>query len=777
MIATETFERLDFARIRTILSEKCATMRGKRRAEALVPCRGVEQVRRLFAETEEALIFRSTLPFGLCAPGDELLPKLEKEVYLSPLEFLKLAQVLEGCRVIKRPLSSASYGKFPLLKEAGDMLVTFEELRSAITATVDEEGVKESASPRLGELRCAMAAGRKDVLRTLEASVASGKEIFQDSPIHFREGRLVLAVRRDREAELEGIVHGISSGGATVFVEPFETVAANNRLRRLRDEEREEVERVLISLADAVRENLADIRSTLDVVAELDFIFARADWARRFKAAAVDPAGEVLELLAARHPLLALKREVVPLDLEFDPETKVLLVSGPNAGGKTVVLKTVGLAALLSSCGIHVPASRDTRIPFFRKVFMDIGDEQSIDDDLSSFTAHLANLRKILAEADRESLVLLDELGASTSPEEGGALGMAVLSALARKGATVIATTHLESLKYFVEEKASMQNAGMEFTDHPTYRLIMGIPGASNALEVADEVGFPKAVLDEARGFLRPEFLESSFLIAKLSEEHHKVEELRIVLEDQLKEAIASQARYEQGEAELAERRRRFDAEMLAEREMLLSEARREIENLVREIKETRASRESILKAKEFVDAQGSALRADQEETEQSRTAPGLAEGLRVSSRQLKREGVIAEINERSGEALVEFGTLKMALPLSDLSFVQEGFNESLTEVKLSVKTQSESGQDAEFNPRLHLRGMHADEAYDRLLTHISEALALGIREVAIVHGKGTGVLRSMVMEFARRDKHVASFRVGEPFEGGDGVTVLRLAS
>jgi DNA mismatch repair protein MutS2 len=568
-------------------------------------------------------------------------------------------------------------------------------------------------------------------------------------------------------------LHGTSSGGATVFLEPFETVAANNRLRRIRDEEREEVERVLRALADAVRENLADIRASLDVVAELDFIFARAEWARLFKAAEVSPAGEVIELLAARHPLLALKREVVPLDLKLDPSVRVLLISGPNAGGKTVVLKTVGLAALFSSSGLHVPASRDTRIPFFRKVFIDIGDEQSIDDDLSSFTAHLANLRKILAQADEESLILLDELGASTSPEEGGALGMAVLSALARKGATVIATSHLESLKYFVEENSSMQNAGMEFTDHPTYRLIVGIPGTSNALEVADEVGFPSQVIDEARGFLRPELLESSSLIAKLSREHRKAEELREGLEANLKETAQAKARYEREGAELAERRKRFDAEMLAEREMLLSEARREIENLVREIKETQASRSSILKAKEFVDSQSSRIAAGQGVFAKSRISPGLEEGLRVNSRQLKREGVIAEINERSGEALVEFGTLKMARPLSDLSSVEGGSKNSLTEVSSSAGTQS----DAEFNPRLHLRGMHADEAYDRLLTHISEALALGVEEVAIVHGKGTGVLRGMVMEFARRDKRVSSFRVGEPFEGGDGVTVLKLAS
>ncbi len=772
MIAEETFKRLDFLRIRAILKEKCATSQGKRRAETLVPCRSVQQARRLFAETEEALLFNSSLPFAQCAPGDGLIAKLEEQTYLQPADFLKLAQVLQGVWLIARTLGSVKREEFRLLKETGDMLTTFEDIQTRITSTVDEEGVKESASSRLAQIRRAMGAARKDVLVTLEGSVASAKGVFQDSPIHFREGRLVLAVRRDRESEFEGIVHGISSGGATVFVEPFETVTANNQLRHLREEEREEVERVLIVLAGAVRERLTDIRSALEVAAELDFIFARADWARRFKAHSVDPSGDRMHLIGVRHPLLALKREVVPLNLHLDSETKVLLISGPNAGGKTVVLKTAGTTALLASSGLHVPASADTCLPFFRKIFIDIGDEQSIDDDLSSFTARLANLRKILLQADDESLILLDELGSSTSPEEGGALGMAVLSALVRKGATVIATTHLESLKYFVEENPAMKNAGMEFTDHPTYRLIIGIPGASNALEIADEAGFPKPVIDEARSFLRPELLEASSLIARLSEEHRSAELLREDLEEQLAQAGRARIRYENEEAELSARRKRFDKEMLSEREKLLADARREIENLVREIKETQASRKSILKAKQFVDTQESKFAGDSTEPQ---IIPELEEGTWVRSRRFKRQGVVVETDLRSGEALVEFGTLKMALPLDDLSIIKGKAAELGIKPGRTVRTQSLTPDDTGFSTRLSLRGMYADEAYDRLIVYVNEALALGIQEVTVVHGKGTGVLRSMVMDFARHDKRVASLRVGEPHEGGDGVTILEL--
>jgi len=759
----ETFERLDFTRIRTLLAQRCATEGGKRRSRSLAPCRDAASARRRFAETEEARLLREPLPFGMCAPAEELLAKLEKEAYLEPGDFVKLAQALEGIGTIKHRLDAARPERFKLLGQLGDTIVTFEELRMRITATVDEDGVKESASPRLGELRRAIAAERREVIRRLEALVAERPEIFRESAIHFREERLVLAVRRERESELEGVVHGISGGGASVFVEPFETVASNNRLRKLRSQERAEIERVLAALAGAVREKLVDIRASLEVVSELDFIFARADWAERFKAAAVDPAGRNLKLLGVRHPLLELKREVVPLDLELDPSTRVLLISGPNAGGKTVALKTVGLAALMASCGLHLSASSDTSVPFFRRIFIDIGDEQSIEDNLSSFTAHLANLKKILEEADADSLVLLDELGASTSPEEGGALGMAVLETLASKGATVIATTHLESLKYFVEEHPGMRNAGMEFTDHPTYRFIVGIPGTSNALAVAEEADFPSDVLSKAKGYLRPELLEAASLISRLSEKHRKAEALRVELEERLAELQETKERFQRLEAELVERRKRFDAEMLAERRRLLAQTRSRIENLVRRIRETQASRQAILEAKRFIETQEERA----EPPKEREPAVSLSPGMRVRSERLRREGVVVEHRE-PGEVLVEMGRLRMALPASDLTAL---------EVERPLENPAYAHEEVEFDPRLNLRGMRAEEAYERLRAHIAEAAALGLKEVSVLHGKGTGVLMSLVREFARRSPRVASFRVGEPYEGGDGVTVLRLAS
>ncbi len=766
MILEETFERLDFARVRGLLADACATAGAKKRALALVPCANAEQAKRRFAETEEAFCFKQGLPFGMCSVAEELLESIERERYLVPKEFLKLAEVLEGFMLIEKRTRAVRREEFPLLKEAAEGVKPIEDLRMRIIEAVDEEGVKESASPLLAEIRRSMASERRAVMKGLESMIAARPEIFQESAIHFREGRLVLAVRREREQELSGIMHGVSGAGATSFIEPFESVSGNNKLRALRDEEREELERILLELAGAVREKTSEIRSSLDAVEELDFIFARADWAERLRASAVDPDSKSLEILSARHPILELRRKVIPLDLKVSPGTKVLLISGPNAGGKSVVLKTVGLSALLAVSGIHVPASADTRIPFFKKVFIDIGDEQSIDDNLSSFTAHLANLKTILEEADEESLVLLDELGSSTSPEEGGALGMAVLSALAEKGTTVIATTHLESLKYFVEQHESMENAGMEFLGHPTYRLIMGIPGMSNALEVADEAGFPSRITEMARGYLRPELVEMSEMISRISEERRKAQMLRVELEKELGELKEKEARYEVLESELALRRKRFDSEMLSERKKLITDARREVENLVKSIKESKATRESVVAAQRYLKEKDKELSsALREETPIIST--DLDEGMRVRSSRLGREGTIVEINERSGEALVEFGTLKMALSLSDLEPCAD---------ERPRKAVSRVDEEAVFNPRLHLRGMYAEEAYERLVAYVSEAVALGVSELFIVHGKGTGVLKNLVMEFARTDRRVASYRVGEPFEGGDGVTVLRLA-
>lgn len=774
MIREETLERLDFPRIRLILAEGCRTDGGKRLANELCPLTSPELVARRFRETEEALSFDRELSFGLCAPGEELLVELERERYLAPRRLLKLSQVLEGFSQVRKRLTGSRQEGLGCLREISERVSEFGELRARILAAVDEDGVRESASPVLSRIRREMISERRSVLRTLETMVSSKPDLFQETAVHFREARLVLALKRERESELEGLMHGISGAGATVFVEPFEVVAGNNRLRKLADEEREEVERILLALSQAVRDNVSAIRTSLDAVSALDFIFSRADWARRFEASAVDHQYSTLEIRSARHPLLSLKREVVPLELVLNAQTRVLLISGPNAGGKTVVLKTLGLLALMALCGLHVPCSPDTRLPFFDKVFIDIGDEQSIDENLSSFTAHLANLRSILAEADRGSLVLLDELGSSTSPEEGGALGMAVLSALVEKGATVVATSHLESLKYFVEEKARMQNAGMEFTGHPTYRLIMGIPGASNALEIAEEVGFPPEVIDKARGFLRPELVESSTLISKLSEEHRRAETLRASLDAKLEEVERSLERTEAEKAELAERRKRFDEEMLAERTRILSEARRTIENLVRELRESNASRESILKAKEFIDTQEQAVRESLPQEIAPAAFAKVAPGIKVASLRLKRQGTVLEVNERDLEAVVEMGNLRLTLPLADIAPVEEESEESHPKRRTAFSAMAE---EQPFDTRLNLRGLYAEEAGERLDVYIAEAVALGVAEVTIVHGKGTGVLKNLVWDFARSDRRIDSFRVGEPFEGGDGVTVLRLKS
>ncbi len=781
MIA-ETFKRLDFSRIREILAQKCATLGGKKLAKSLSPARSVELAERRFAETDEALVFQQSLPFSACSPLDELTVELKEGKYLPARNFLKLANGLKAVAQVKKRLTSGSIpreSKIKLLREYGEQITVFDNLVTLIFATVDEDGVKESASPRLTEIRRSIASERKSVLRTLDAMATTRPEIFQETAVHFREGRLVLALRRDREAELEGVVHGTSSAGATVFIEPYETVALNNQLRKLREEEREEIERILIALATAIRERLYDIEVSLELIAELDFIFARADWARSLKANRVNPNARVMEIYNARHPLLLMKREVVPLDIKLEPETRVLLISGPNAGGKTVVLKTLGLIAMLAASGLHVPASPDTAIPFYRKVFIDIGDEQSIDDNLSSFTAHIANLKLILEQADSASLVLLDELGSSTSPEEGGALAMAVLETLAEKGATVIATTHFESLKSFAEGRKDMQNAGMEFTNHPTYKLQMGIPGTSNALQAAEEQGFPTSILKRARTYINPDLLESSAIISNLSAERNRVQKLRLELEQELLESRSIKQSYLKAQAKLEEMRKRFSDDIAVERAKLLSETRKQLEYLVKEIKESKASRESVIKAKAYIKNQEEALRAYSDSTELSgvqTSLPTLLQpGDKVRSKKLARQGMIVEIDEKRGEAMVEMGSLKIALALSDLEVLEhdESFKNKAT---FSLNPTIDSNYDElEFNTQLSIRGMYAEDAYQCLLAYINEAYALGISEVSILHGKGTGVLRSMVMEFARSSNLISSFRVGEPFEGGGGVTILRL--
>jgi DNA mismatch repair protein MutS2 len=655
-------------------------------------------------------------------------------------------------------------------------------LGSAIADAIDDGGeLRDSASPRLGRVRRDLRTQRNTLVRRLERAAADNPGWFSGG-VTIRGDRLVLPVPLEHRGRVPGVVHASSSSGQTLFVEPFAVVDDGNRLQELRDVEAEEEARILGSLSRLVGGHGPELSAAIAGVAELDLLVAMRRFAGRFECVRpelADPGR--MELVAARHPLLLQRRvPVVPLDFELPTGSRVVVVSGPNAGGKTVMMKTIGLLGVMFASGMFIPAAAGTRLPLFRRVVADIGDEQSIESDLSSFTAHVARLSEMLAVSDGEVLVLADEIGASTSPEEGAALAMAVLEALRDRGAVVIATTHFGRLKMLVQDEPGMVNAAMEWGEvartgagrrGPTYRLKMGVPGESSALEIAEEAGLPGAVVARARVRAGREWLDLSEKIRSFDVELDRLRRERAQAEADRAAAANVRRNLEKERAELAARTREATERLRAEREQFLLDKRREIENLVRRIRERGADRESVVAAKRRI--------ADELETagpdpvdppplgERAEPERSPVAGDAVESRLFSRQGTLLEVD--GSEGTVAFGQVRMRLPLADLSLV-----EGPVRAPAAVPTEP-ADEPYLFNTRLSVIGMSRDEAGAAVGRFLDEAVLQDARELMVVHGKGTGVLRRALWEMLGRDARVETMRLAEGNQGGAGVTLVRL--
>ncbi|MBM3313764.1 hypothetical protein FJY70_04125, partial [candidate division WOR-3 bacterium] len=566
--------------------------------------------------------------------------------------------------------------------------------------------------------------------------------------------------------------------GHTLFVEPLALVAEGNELQELRDAEAEEVARILRRLSGLVAARVSELAAALRAAGELDLLFAKRRFSSRFNGQRPAPApDDRLELVQARHPLLEHRGvKVVPLDMRCPDGTRVVLISGPNAGGKTVALKTAGLLALMFKAGMYVPAAKGTCMPVFGQVFADIGDEQSLETDLSSFTAHVKRLTEILDKSDAQSLVLIDEIGSSTSPEEGAALAVAVLEELRDRGVRSIVTTHFGALKLFVQDEPGMVNAAMEWgpqdtevgpmRNGPTYRLRMGLPGESSALEIAAEAGLPSGVIERARARIGRAWLDLGAKLKTLDEELRRARKARSAAEEEQRQSSQTHAalRARLSEAEAAARASAVRLRDVEER--LLREKRREIENLVRKIKEQKADHESIVAAKQHVEAALKELEPrPEEESRSSSEVAGLGPGDEVESHTFRRRGSVVEV--KGDHATVAFGHIRVALSVADLKLVAP------------AGVQSEAVVVAEepfhFDTRLEVIGLTREEAGEAVDRFLDEARMVGSSELTIVHGKGGGVLRRALWERLRGDKRVETITLAEPAAGGSGVTLVRL--
>lgn len=813
----KTLHILEYPRILERLAEYCAFPASVEKAHVLSPTGDIFEARRRQAETRQAVDLLSLHPdlsIGGARDVREPVDLALRGGVLAPGDLLDVKYTLIAARNLARTFESLSED-YPNLAEIAAQLPPPLGIIDAVSQAVSDRGeILNSASPELAQVRHDLRVVHERLMSKLQRFVTDSKytPFLQEALVTQRDGRYVVPLRAEFKGRIRSIVHDQSASGATLFVEPLGVVELNNQYRELQLAERDEERRILTHLSGLVGQHAYEITHTVEVVAVLDLALARAKYAQDL--CAVEPKlhafkgrvsgdrgsragdGEVAEtnpqstirLYQARHPLLD-PDSVVPIDIELDDQTFALVITGPNTGGKTVTLKTVGLLALMAQSGLHIPAHSGSEISAFEQIFADIGDEQSIEQSLSTFSGHITNIIRILERADSRSLVVLDELGAGTDPQEGAALARALLSHLLGRGITTLVTTHHPELKAYAHATRGVVNASVEFdleTLRPTFHLTVGLPGRSNALAIAERLGLPQVIVRNARSELRPEDLHAEDLL----DEIHRQRDLALQAR-----SVAEQARQEaEGlRAELFERLEKIEDE----RRALLEQGRLEAEALLRNLQDESAKvRKELARARQPVDvldAVEEQLASLEESVDQpvERKEPELGPALRRSEARRRRairlgdrvrlrtlgtQGVVSALSEE--EAEVQVGVLRVRTKIGELELSE--MVESSTAIKEQPGVPEPPRPAAVSRPsspgmELDLRGKRADEALEALENYLDAAFVSGLPFVRIIHGKGTGKLRSVVRQALGGHPHVKSFEPGGDKEGGEGVTVAKI--
>jgi DNA mismatch repair protein MutS2 len=763
-----------------VLSQEARTAMGRERALAAQPLTDSGSIQAALDTTGEA---RQALEAAGPPPLDvvpDIRPVLERA--RMPGSVLDGAELIQIAPVLEASPRLAAYGRgvrelAPAIGLLTDALPRLPELRDALRRALDEEGaVTDQASPRLGQLRRLLRDRRRRIVSELERMVQASDAVA-DRFVTVRHGRYVIPVRADARARVRGIVHDRSQSGQTVFVEPEALIEANNELVETERAEEQEVQRILAELTDRVRERLDEVTSLVGSIGELDWIFCRAHLAERMQATRplTDPGGTV-ELRAARHPLLLAQswkdatRAVVPVDLELSRQRPLLLVTGPNAGGKTVALKTLALCALLAQLGCHVPAAEGSRLPVFDGVFAIVGDDQSVANHLSTFSAFVTQARAILELADERSLVLLDELGAGTDPDEGAALAQAILEQLEARGALVMATTHLEPLKAFASTHPGARNASVEFdgeTLAPTFRLLYDRPGQSYALSIAARFGLSPELVARAHAHRSVQGARMSELLERLDVQS-RTEAARAIALDRREQEVAARLLAAQDAEASAEARARTIVER-AKREAttLVADIRRALAAEWERLKTGERTRKSVEQSRRRVAVAAERL-APPHASEGEQPPGDLVPGATVVADHLGLRGELVALT--GGTATVRSPRLTVRVPVGALRAVTEPVTPP-PRARGGTSVPTKSG----VTPELHLIGRTTDEARDLVEHYLDDAFLAGLPTVRLVHGKGTGALRKTVRDLLTAHPLVESFREGEPSEGGAGATVAAL--
>ncbi len=776
------------------------TAKGKEKVIKLKPALSLEDVDRLQEETSEAvgIIRERKLSFAAC---EDLLPYLrraERGGILAARELVEIGLFFKALEMVKTSFVSYEYAKerFPLLRQYIDGLTLFPSISSQLERTFMDSGeIRENASSVLYSLKREEKKLQENIHKCMDSYLRSHhyRKYLQENVITIRNERYVLSVKLECRNFLPGLVHDQSASGQTLFIEPLPAVELNNKLQLVKKQIDEEIERILSQLTVLVAGKNEEIKESFEIYGELDFILARGYLSIAHKAIkpALNNEGYV-RIIKGRHPLLT-DEKVVPVDLCLGKDFNTLIITGPNTGGKTVTLKAIGLFALMTQCGLHLPAENGTELGVFDSIWADIGDEQNVEQSLSTFSGHIKNIIHLLHGASASSLVLLDELGAGTDPSEGSALAMAILDELHSRRVKTVATTHINELKVFAHSREGMENASMEFdssTMAPTFRLMIGIPGQSNALSIAERLGLSNELISKARSFIRKDFLDLDEVVSGLVEEKRKVANNSREIEAIKMNMEADFRKLEEEKNEIGHKRKDILQKARQEAYEILKTTKRETEEILKTL--YRAQRENkTIDALALGEEAKSNLKELQEElslqdepesTEIRRflKAQELCEGMEVYLPGLRSYGRIIRIYSDE-EIQVQAGPLKVNARLNDLAVAvgkkKKGEKSKNRVISAKRREQVDLIQEKSdsLRPRLDLRGMTLDEAVIKLDKYLDDAILTGLECFDIIHGKGTGRLRQGVHQYLKNLKNVASFRLGGDGEGGSGATIVHL--
>ena len=785
----KTLLKLEYDKIINLLVNEASSENGKKRCQELVPMTDIEEINTAEEQTAAAftrLVKKGRLSFSGCYPVEASLKRLEVGAALSTSELLRI------CKLCETAGRAKAYGRHETVDELADCLDIYFEQLSPLTplsmeirrCILSEDEIADDASSNLKHIRKNIDAINDKVHSTLQSLVnGSLRNYLQDAIITMRGDRYCIPVKAEYRSQVNGMIHDQSSTGSTLFIEPMAVVKLNNDLKELYGKEQEEIQVILARLSVEVAEYIEELRTNFRTLSELDFIFAKGSLALSMNASKpiFNEEGRI-HIREGRHPLLD-KKKVVPITITLGDTFDLLIVTGPNTGGKTVSLKTVGLFTLMGQAGLHIPALDRSELAVFENVFADIGDEQSIEQSLSTFSSHMTNIVSFLQDVDERSLVLFDELGAGTDPTEGAALAIAILSHLHERGIRTMATTHYNELKVFALSTPGVENACCEFdveTLRPTYHLLIGIPGKSNAFAISSKLGLPDYIIESAKNHLSEQDESFEDLLSDLESNRRIIEKERAEIAAYKREIERLKHEYADKQKKLEERKEKIIADANTKANAILRDAKETADETIKELNKAKKNNMSAAE----LEKQREKLRQKMAKTQNTiklelkkprkQHKPSdfrLGESVKVHS--LNLTGTVSSLPDAKGNMWIQMGILRSQIHISDLEIIEEPMTMTEKQRQRTSTSKMKMGKSMSVSPEINLLGKTVDEALAELDKYLDDAYLAHLSPVRIVHGKGTGALRTGIHNYLKRLKYVKSYRLGAFGEGDAGVTIV----